>query len=110
MLRTFHNTTDITQMIIDGRGEPHEVAAGDSLEYLDNDSYPGSVDGLIVKTEISSGVISYIGYAHPGTGEDQPGWMIKKKGSAGGVESWTMAGGQFVIQYKWTQRTSYDYS
>jgi len=107
MLRTHTNITDADQHIFDVNGEPIKIAPGDSEQYLDADSRPASIDGLIVA--ISDDDV-YIGYAQPGTKQSDPGWIIKKKVSAGGVTTYFLAEGQFVLRYRFDQRTTYNYN
>jgi len=107
MLRTHTNTTDADQHIFDVNGEPIKVAPGESEQYLDADSRPASIDGLIVA--ISDDDV-YIGYAQPGTAENALGWIIKKKVSAGGVTKYLLAEGQWVLRYRFDLRASYNYN
>lgn len=110
MLVTYVNTTEMVRHIIDAGGTPREVAIAATLQYLDKDSRPSGIDGLDMKVESDvDGMPVYIGYAIPGTAEDEPGWAVKKRVVVGLVESWPWAGDGFVLKYRWDQRDSLDY-
>ena len=111
MLITYTNTSSIPQAIYDVYGTPRTVQPGQSVTYLDKNSLPNRLDGLIIKIETDgSGNILYMGYAHPGTGASQFGWAIKKPVIVGNEESWLWVGDGLVLRYKWSLRAGYSYN
>lgn len=112
MLRTYTNSGDNPKRIIDGKGRIIKIAAGETKTYYDNDSFQPNTDNLIVTTDLdANGVTLYIGYALPGTPFGRAGWAIKKRVAGDGLdESYLLAGGHFVLGYRWTERASLSYS
>lgn len=110
MLQTYNNTTETIQHFIDVDGAPREAALAATITYLDGNSKPKSIDGLVMKVETNGGGMPiYIGYSIKGTADNEPGWAVKKRVVVGLVETWVWAGGGFVLGYRWDQRPSLDY-
>jgi len=112
MLRSYTNTGTTPKRIIDGKGRIIKIAAGETKTYYDNDSFNPKIDHLISKVDYdANGVVLYIGYASPGTAQGRAGWAIKKRVAGTGLdETYLLAGGHFVLGYRWTERTTLSYS
>jgi len=112
MLRSYTNSGTVPKRIIDGKGRIIKIAAGETKTYYDNDSFQPNIDHLIVATDYdANGVLLYTGYALPGTAKGRAGWAIKKRvAGTGQDDDYLLAGGHFVLGYRWTERTSLSYS
>jgi len=71
-----------------------------------------SISDLIMKATYSGYNPEYIGYAFPGTEDDESGWRIKKMtyDSNNNVTSVLFADGDCEFDNVWDDRASYTYS
>jgi len=67
---------------------------------------------LTVRLDYSEGNVTYVGYAEPGTGENEPKWQIRKfeYDEAGNLVAVKFAEGTIGFDKVWNNRTSYTYS
>jgi len=108
MRRVYTNETEIPQIVHDWLGRPMKVLPGETAGY-DDSGPPGDLSRLIVNTEEIDGT-EYVGYAKPGTKEDEPGWAIIKVTTTDDGISKLAANGKFKFSFKWTLKETYNYS
>ena len=67
---------------------------------------------LTVRIDYSDGNITYVGYAVPGSSEDEAKWQIRKfeYDASGNLIAVKFANGTIGFDKIWNNRTSYDYS
>jgi hypothetical protein len=66
---------------------------------------------LCTRRAYSGSLLEYIGYAKPGTGESEAGWLIQKRTYDGSDNLLTtdFAGNSMAFDKIWDQRKSYNY-
>ncbi len=104
MRRTFTNNTSIKQTYYDEYRWPYILDPGESVTVDTDNTYEGFENLTLLQA--SSGGVSYVGYAKPGTAASEPGWAIAQV-DASGNKRW--AGSDFSFGFIWNNRLTYSY-
>lgn len=108
MLESYTNNTSIRQVVYDQYGMPQLAEPGETITYEIDETFR-DIATLIFKT-ITTGGVTYTGYAKSGTLQSQAGWAVFRSRTVGGVDEKLWSGGKFQFRSVWNDYLSLSYS
>lgn len=109
--RRITNPNPIVTGYVDDFGVCHNLNPGQTREIEQRCVVPHQgLQNLMSVTDSPGGVLTYIGYALPGTLVNEKGWMIFRVNTVGNIVTYDAPAGRRAMVFRWDQRTQYNYS